>query len=138
MAIPRKRPKYIKKCTFQLENTLGSSREFLIFLEGESLISEDIYTDLRDPRSSLSKGDKAYRLVSEIRLMVEIKSENYHTIMKYLRSKDQYRVVEILDREYGGGKVSYNFLHLTLQEFFAAYHISQLSDDSGLEWHDKC
>ncbi len=34
---------------------------------------------------------------------------------------------------YGGGQVSYNFLHLTVQEFFAAYHISQLSDDSGLE-----
>ena len=33
---------------------------------------------------------------------------------------------------YGGGRVSYNFLHLTLQEFFAAYHISHLSN-SGLE-----
>ena len=33
---------------------------------------------------------------------------------------------------YGGGGVSYNFLHLTLQEFFAAYHISSLGD-GGLE-----
>ena len=33
---------------------------------------------------------------------------------------------------YGGGGVSYNFLHLTVQEFFAAYHISNLSR-SGLE-----
>ncbi len=91
----------VKKCTFQLENALGSSREFLIFLEGECLISEDIYSDLRDPRSSLSKDDKAYRLVSEIRRVVELKSEKYHIIMKYLRSKDQYRdIVEILDREY--------------------------------------
>ncbi len=40
---------------------------------------------------------------------------------------------------YGGGQVSYNFLHLTVQEFFAAYHISQRSDNSGLErlwWYD--
>ena len=29
---------------------------------------------------------------------------------------------------YGGGEVSYNFLHLTLQEFLAAYHIAQLSN----------
>ena len=29
---------------------------------------------------------------------------------------------------YGGGEISYNFLHLTLQEFFAAIHISQLPD----------
>ena len=33
---------------------------------------------------------------------------------------------------YGGGRVSYSFLHLTLQEFFAAYHISHLGS-SGLE-----
>ena len=33
---------------------------------------------------------------------------------------------------YGGGRVSYNFLHLTLQEFFAAYHISHLGS-GGLE-----
>ena len=33
---------------------------------------------------------------------------------------------------YGGGRISYNFLHLTLQEFFAAYHISHLGS-SGLE-----
>ena len=33
---------------------------------------------------------------------------------------------------YGGGRVSHNFLHLTLQEFFAAYHISHLGS-SGLE-----
>jgi hypothetical protein len=33
---------------------------------------------------------------------------------------------------YGGGSISYNFLHLTIQEFFAAYHISHLGS-SGLQ-----
>ena len=33
---------------------------------------------------------------------------------------------------YGGCDVSFNFLHLTLQEFFAAYHISHMPD-SGVE-----
>ena len=33
---------------------------------------------------------------------------------------------------YGGGRFSYNFLHLTVQEFLAAYHISHLGS-SGLE-----
>ena len=37
---------------------------------------------------------------------------------------------------YGGGGVSYNFLHLTVQEFFAAYYISNLSR-SGLEVFQK-
>ena len=37
---------------------------------------------------------------------------------------------------YGGGQVSYNFLHLTIQEFLAAYHISQLRGD-GLEVFER-
>ncbi len=91
----------VKKCTYQLEMALGSSKDFLIFLDGESLISEGVYRDLRDPRSSLSKDDKASCLVLEIRRVVELKSVNYHTIMNYLRSMDQYKyIVEILDREY--------------------------------------
>jgi hypothetical protein len=34
---------------------------------------------------------------------------------------------------YGGGRIFYNFLHLTLQEFFAAYHISQLPENVARE-----
>ena len=37
---------------------------------------------------------------------------------------------------YGGGGVSYNFFHLTVQEFFAAYHISHLGSN-GLEVFQK-
>ena len=37
---------------------------------------------------------------------------------------------------YGSGEISYNFLHLTLQEFFAAYHISQLSDHGAKLFQD--
>ena len=36
---------------------------------------------------------------------------------------------------YGGGGVSYNFLHLTLQEFLAAYHITQLSSGTDVFNH---
>ena len=36
---------------------------------------------------------------------------------------------------YGGGGVSYNFLHLTLQEFLAAYHIIQLSKGTDIFDH---
>ncbi len=91
----------IKKCTSQLELSLGSCTDFLCFLDGEELVQDSIYRDLRDPRSSLSKDDKASCLVLEIRRVVKLKSENYHTIMKYLRSKGQYRdIVKILDKEY--------------------------------------
>ena len=40
--------------------------------------------------------------------------------------------IDVMPSLYGGGGVSYNFLHLTVQEFFAAYHIAHLGS-SGLE-----
>ena len=39
-----------------------------------------------------------------------------------------YGFLDSVSALYGGGDVSYNFLHLTLQEFLAAYHITQLSN----------
>ena len=35
---------------------------------------------------------------------------------------------------YGGCRVSYNFLHLTVQEFLAAYHITQLPNNKDVFW----
>ena len=40
---------------------------------------------------------------------------------------DHFGFLDTSTSLYGGGKDSYNFLHHTLQEFLAAYHISQLS-----------
>ena len=44
----------------------------------------------------------------------------------------QFGFLDSVPALYGAGRVSYNFLHLTIQEFLAAYHISQLRGD-GLE-----
>ena len=44
----------------------------------------------------------------------------------------QFGFLDSVSTLYGAGRVSYNFLHLTIQEFLAAYHISQLRGD-GLE-----
>ena len=53
----------------------------------------------------------------------------FHTVPSRLV---HFGFLDAVSALYGGGRVSYNFLHLTLQEFFAAYHISHLSS-SGLE-----
>ena len=60
-----------------------------------------------------------------------IKSEEviFHTMPPGLVD---FGFLDAVSALYGGGRVSYNFLHLTLQEFFAAYHISHLSSN-GLE-----
>ena len=44
----------------------------------------------------------------------------------------QFGFLDSVSALYGTGRVSYNFLHLTIQEFLAAYHISQLRGN-GLE-----
>ena len=53
----------------------------------------------------------------------------FHTVPSRLI---HFGFLDAVSALYGGGRVSYNFLHLTLQEFFAAYHISHLGS-SGLE-----
>ena len=60
-----------------------------------------------------------------------IKSEEviFHTVPPGLIN---FGFLDAVSALYGGRRVSYNFLHLTLQEFFAAYHISHLSSN-GLE-----
>ena len=60
-----------------------------------------------------------------------IKNEEviFHTVSSRLV---HFGFLDAVSALYGGGRVSYNFLHLTLQEFFAAYHISHLGS-SGLE-----
>ena len=60
-----------------------------------------------------------------------IKNEEviFHGVPQYLV---QFGFLDSVSALYGAGRVSYNFLHLTIQEFLAAYHISQLRGD-GLE-----
>ena len=47
----------------------------------------------------------------------------FHTVPSNLVD---FGFLDAVSALYGAGSVSYNFLHLTLQEFFAAYHISHL------------
>ena len=60
-----------------------------------------------------------------------IKNEEviFHRVLQDLV---QFGFLDSVYSLYGTGRVSYNFLHLTIQEFLAAYHISQLRGD-GLE-----
>ena len=50
----------------------------------------------------------------------------------YSKISEHFGFLHAVPDLYGGRGISYNFLHFTLQEFFAAYHISQMPD-SGVE-----
>ena len=61
---------------------------------------------------------------------IKSKEVIFHTVPSRLV---HFGFLDAVSALYGGGRVSYNFLHLTLQEFFAAYHISHLGSSSGLK-----
>ena len=54
--------------------------------------------------------------------------ENEMVIFNLHSDFNHFGFLDAVSALYGGGEISYNFLHLTLQEFLAAYHISQLGD----------
>ena len=51
---------------------------------------------------------------------------------------EHFGFLDVVPDLYGGRTFSYNFLHLTLQEFFAAYHISQMPDNGAELFRTKC
>ena len=81
---------------------------------------EDLPTDLYKQFLCLSK--VAFEGIKSDKVI-------FHTVPPDLIN---FGFLDAVSALYGGRKVSYNFLHLTLQEFFAAYHIFHLSSN-GLE-----
>ena len=54
----------------------------------------------------------------------------FYNLTSDLNNTDHFGLLDKEQALYGGAKASYSFVHLTVQEFFAAYHISQ-SDSNG-------
>ena len=81
----------VLKCASQLETALRSDRDITHYLFKEGFISEGVYEDVLDPRSTLSAADKAGLLVTGIRQKVKINSQYYSKLMRYFsENKDKY------------------------------------------------
>ena len=50
---------------------------------------------------------------------------------------EHFGFLDAVPNLYGGCEISFNFLHLTLQEFFAAYYISQMFDSGMVDLFGK-
>ena len=81
---------------------------------------EDLPSDLH--QQFLCLCEVAFQAVKEDRLVLQSLPPNLLT----------FGFLNVVPALYGGGGVSYNFIHLTVQEFFAAYHIAHLGS-RGLE-----
>ena len=91
----------VVKCTKQLEIALQSDRDIAHFLHQEGFVTEEVYDDVLNPRSTLTDHQKAGKLVTAIRNKVELSAQDYHTFVNHLRNnKINKTIVMILDEEY--------------------------------------
>ena len=90
-------------CTSQLEKAFESDRDLAHHLNKEGYVKDDEYNEVTDPKSIISKREKASILVSGIKKTVALNSQRYHDFLDYLRlSPRKYGdIVGILDNVYG-------------------------------------
>ena len=90
------------------------------------------YLDVHHPAVRAAKfEDLPSDLYSQFLKLCEVAfegMENEDVIFNLPSVFNHFGFLDAVSALYGGGEISYNFLHLTLQEFLAAYHISQLGD----------
>ena len=113
---------YIELCLTLLKRCLDLPGQLEITLKDFKSIPEDRY------RKFLGLCKIDYGGICEERVIFH----NLDSSLEHFGFLDQVPSLR------GGGAISYNFLHLTLQEFLAAYHISQLSiDKQNIAEHQK-
>ena len=88
---------------------------------------EDLCVDLYEDFLELSK--VAFNGFKKKRIIFRSDSVPYNL--------NHFGFLDAVPSLYGGSEISYNFLHLTLQEFFAACYISQLPD-RGVALFGEC
>ena len=113
---------YIELCLTLLKRCLDLPGQLEITLKDFKSLPEDRY------RKFLGLCKIDYGSICEERVIFH----NLDSSLEHFGFLDQVPSLR------GGGAISYNFLHLTLQEFLAAYHISQLSiDKQNIAEHQK-
>ena len=95
--------KVIKTCAERLETALwGVESRFGHFLNKEGFISDTDYDEVFDPKTLLSKEEKARKLVGLIRRRVNLDKNSYHTLVDWLEKNGEYYapITNILQEEY--------------------------------------
>ena len=90
-------------CTGQLERAFECDRDLAHHLNKEGYVKDDEYNEVTDPKSMLSKREKASILVSGIKKTVALKSQRYHDFLDYLQlyPRKYGDIADILDNVYG-------------------------------------
>ncbi len=94
--------KTLVNCTAELVIALCSDDEILHYLDREGFIKPKIYKDVNNPKSMLSKDEKAGLLVTGIKNKVRLNPKNYHKLMRHFHQDRRIYgdIADILDAEY--------------------------------------
>ena len=97
-------PEYntLLQCADKLELALYSDRGAAYHFNKKGYISDEVCDNVLDPKSTLSKIEKAGELVSGIKRKTKLDPKYYHELMKYFRDdKEKYAdIIKILDESY--------------------------------------
>ena len=124
------------------ETETGIYKEFTIFFFLRALHDEDIYIDSIEklPSSERESYMKICKLAFEMTVSSKqvMEQKDVQTFFNVRSNRDYFGLITV-DRvalKYGLQKL-YTFLHLTFQEFLAAYHISKLEEEEQTKLVDE-
>ena len=89
-------------CTKKLETALSSdNRDIAHFMNAKGWISDEVHSDVTNPKSLFSATEKAGFLVSALKKKVKLNPQNFQIFLEHIR-QDRYHsdIAEILDREH--------------------------------------
>ena len=102
----------------ELEIALSSDTDILHFLNKEGFIKDNVYDEVRDPKSTMSPAEKSYKVVNAIRNKVKLNPQSYHKLLHHFRQdrRSYGDIANILDNEFAGNEsapqMSVALLHL--------------------------
>ena len=89
-------------CTEKLETALSSgNRSIAHFMNTKGLISDEVHSEVTNPKSLFSATEKAGFLVSDLKNKVKLNPQNYQIFLERVR-RDKYHsgIAKILDKEH--------------------------------------
>ena len=91
----------------ELEIVLSSDSDILHFLNKEGFITDDVYYEVRDPKSMMSPTEKSCKVVNAIsRNKVKLNPQNYHKLLHHFRQdrRSYGDIADMLDNEFIGNE----------------------------------
>ena len=95
--------KTVKNCTLSLEKALKSlENKIVFFLNSNDFITDDVYSNVLNPNSSLTAANKTFQLIEGIKNLIDQDKSSYQVLIDgFTKGGIGYApIVRILEEEY--------------------------------------